>query len=137
MEERITFRKIIKKADLILIVLILIGSLALSLVQAFSYAGSYSEAATVEIIMDGEPYGTYPLAKPRVIAVHDAYKNVVAIEKNKDGTMSVKMKSADCPGQDCVHHAPIELGGQSIVCLPSKLIVKIRNGGDVIDGFTY
>jgi hypothetical protein len=137
MNDRTTFRKIIRRADVILIMLILFASLILSFVQASSYSGSYSKNATVEIILDGEAYGIYPLGTPREIAVHDEYKNVVAIEKNKDGTMFVRMKSAVCPGLDCVHHAPIELGGQSIVCLPSKLIVKIQNGGDEPDGFTY
>jgi hypothetical protein len=127
----------LRKADVILIASVLCISLIGFFLQLTVFTGAYSPGARVEIIMDGELYGTYPLRSPGEIAVKDAYNNIVAITKDKSGRMSVKMKSADCPGLDCVHHAPIEFSGQSIVCLPAKLIVKIKDGGDDIDGYTY
>jgi hypothetical protein len=47
------------------------------------------------------------------------------------------MKDAKCPVNDCVRHAAISLDGQTIVCLPAKLIVEIKNGSGDIDGYTY
>lgn len=38
---------------------------------------------------------------------------------------SVRMEVADCPDQICVHHIPIKGGGESIICLPHKLVVEI------------
>lgn len=37
----------------------------------------------------------------------------------------VSMESADCRDQICVHHIPITGGGESIICLPHRLVVEI------------
>lgn len=37
----------------------------------------------------------------------------------------VSVEAADCPDQICVHHIPIKGGGESIICLPHKLVVEI------------
>lgn len=48
----------------------------------------------------------------------------------------VSMEAADCPDQICVHHIPITGGGESIICLPHKLVVEIRSetGEKGLDG---
>lgn len=38
----------------------------------------------------------------------------------------VSMEVSDCPDQICVHHRPVSRGGESIICLPHKLVVEIR-----------
>ena len=48
--------------------------------------------------------------------------NVLVI---KDGTAFIK--SADCPDKICVHHRPISKVGETIVCLPHKVVVEIIN----------
>lgn len=40
----------------------------------------------------------------------------------------VWIQAADCPDQICVHHIPIKGGGESIICLPHKLVVEIAGG---------
>lgn len=35
------------------------------------------------------------------------------------------MESADCPNQICVHHNPVSHKGETIVCLPNRIIVEI------------
>ncbi|MEG1918380.1 MAG: NusG domain II-containing protein, partial [Oscillospiraceae bacterium] len=37
----------------------------------------------------------------------------------------VAVTAADCPTQDCVHTGKITRAGQSIVCLPNRLIVEL------------
>ncbi|MDD3346842.1 NusG domain II-containing protein [Oscillibacter sp.] len=44
-----------------------------------------------------------------------------------------EMESADCPTQDCVHTGRITRSGQSIVCLPGRVIVRLE-GAAVNDG---
>lgn len=48
----------------------------------------------------------------------------------------VWMEAADCRDQICVHHIPITGGGESIICLPHKLVVEIVGGTDeeTLDG---
>lgn len=40
----------------------------------------------------------------------------------------VSMDAADCRDQICVHHIPIVSGGESIICLPHRLVVEIVGG---------
>ena len=42
----------------------------------------------------------------------------------KDGTASIQ--EADCPDQICVNHAGISKKGETIVCLPHRLVVEIQ-----------
>ncbi len=42
------------------------------------------------------------------------------------------VESADCPTQDCVHTGHISRGGQSIVCLPARVIIQLE-GGERVD----
>lgn len=48
----------------------------------------------------------------------------------------VSMEAADCPDRICVHHIPIKGGGESIICLPHKLVVEILGGTETetLDG---
>ena len=38
------------------------------------------------------------------------------------------MEEADCPTQDCVHTGTITRTGQSIVCLPARIIIRLEGG---------
>ena len=40
----------------------------------------------------------------------------------------VWVESSDCPTQDCVRTGHISRGGQSIVCLPARVIVALEGG---------
>ena len=40
----------------------------------------------------------------------------------------VVMEAADCKDQICVHHKPISLKGESIICLPHKIVVEFASG---------
>lgn len=50
----------------------------------------------------------------------------------------VAVDQADCPTQDCVHTGTVSRGGQSIVCLPARVVVTLRgesdDGVDVVVG---
>lgn len=38
------------------------------------------------------------------------------------------VESSDCPTQDCIHTGHISRSGQSIVCLPARVIVELTGG---------
>lgn len=124
-------RRLFKKADFVLLVFLV-------LITAASWiwlAAAETTGAKVTIKQDGELYGTYQLSEDREITVTDENdgENVVII---KDG--SVIMKSASCHNQVCVNHAAISKTGESIICLPNKVIVSIENenGGDEYDAIS-
>jgi hypothetical protein len=55
---------------------------------------------------------------------------------------SVQMISSDCPGGDCLRMTPLTSERGVIVCLPHKLVIKLRAkksrvSDDAIDTITY
>lgn len=89
------------------------------------------------ISQDGKVIQTVDLATMKEdhteITVGGAYTNVIELERDR-----VRMESSDCPTQDCVHTGWISKPGQSIVCLPNRLVVELVGGGspdvDVVIG---
>jgi hypothetical protein len=50
----------------------------------------------------------------------DSY-NVILVEEN-----SVNVIDADCPDKVCVNHSDIGNVGETIICLPHKMVVEIK-----------
>ena len=108
----------IKKMDIILVLTIVIISVVGLIV--YSMLGQ-KDAGTVVVEVGGDLYGEYVLSENREVEIHDT--NVLVIE---DGV--VNMLEADCPDQICVDHIPISKNGETIVCLPNKVVVTITEG---------
>ncbi len=108
----------IKKADIILSCTVV----AVSLGMIFSFFFFQKSGNQVLITVDGEVYGEYSLEVDRVIEVKtDLGINVVKI----DGGMA-SVKDADCPDKYCVSHIAVKNSGETVVCLPHRLIVEIK-----------
>ena len=112
-----------KKNDGILIVLV---AAVAGFFLVFQFLKPVQGTMEVEISIDGELYGRYNLEEEQKIEIHDT--NLVEIS---EGT--AKMTWAECPDQICVHHKEISRTGESIICLPNKIVVSII-GGDATDG---
>ena len=113
------------KADLILMAAIVIIGLGISI---FLAAGSH-QGNKVEITKDGKLWGTYSLDGEHKITIRDGKeRNVVKISGGK-----VTMESANCKNQVCVHHSPVARTGESIVCLPHKIVVSIKGEDNEYD----
>ncbi len=112
-----------KKNDWILIVLV---AAVAGFFLVFQFLKPVQGTLEVEISIDGELYGRYNLEDEQKIEIHDT--NLVEIS---EGT--AKMTWAECPDQICVHHKEISRTGESIICLPNKIVVSII-GGDATDG---
>ncbi|MBR0374545.1 MAG: NusG domain II-containing protein [Mogibacterium sp.] len=122
-------RKLFTKADFILLALLVVIGVAGSVLLA---AGR-TAGGTVVIKVDGELYGTYPLSEDRTVTVTvgDPSAGDYNIVEIKDG--AVRVTEASCKNQVCVHHAAITRSGESIICLPNRMIVTIEGRGDDID----
>ena len=145
-------KQFIRKADIILFIVLVVIGIAASAILSMSHADA-GAGAKVVIESGGSLYARYPLSEDRVVVVPapkqssvDApaadpdspasgqydYYNVVEI---RDGTVSVT--EASCKNQVCVKHSAISKTGESIVCLPNRLVVSIEgNGGDGYDTVT-
>ena len=110
----------IKKADIILAVLLIVVGLAMS------YFLSFGQDTGSELIIscDGEKFGSYSLYEDREVVIErDDHINKVTI---KNGTVS--MSFSDCHGQDCIHQGEITKSGEAIICLPNKVVLEIEGG---------
>lgn len=79
--------------------------------------------ATVEVKVAGELKGIYKLEEDREILVEGLGNNTLEVSQGE-----AVMTYADCPDQYCVHHRPISKGGESIICLPNKVVISIKGG---------
>lgn len=126
-------KQYIRKADIILLIALVITGLAASAALTMSHNAAGTDARVI-IESGGEPYAAYPLFEDRTVVVpapgahqtadaYDAY-NIVNIA---DGKVSVT--EATCKNQVCVHHGEISMAGESIVCLPNRMVVRIDAQG--------
>lgn len=108
----------IKKADIVLAIFLLIAGIASTIFVAYGGA----KGATVAISVDTVNYGTYDLSQNQIIDVEkNGHINKVEI---KDGV--ARMIDADCPDKLCIKQGAIDKTNQSIVCLPNKVIVELK-----------
>ena len=78
---------------------------------------------TVVVTVDGETRLTLSLSEDReeVVKTGNGY-NTIRIKNNE-----VCVAEADCPDRLCAKHAAIRNSGETIICLPHKLIVEVRD----------
>ena len=56
-----------------------------------------------------------------------SYNGVRLTVAAEDGN-GLRVSSSDCPTQDCVRTGTISRSGQSIVCLPARIIIQLTGG---------
>lgn len=115
------------KNDIILVAVILvIAAIGLLAFLLLSKGG-----AKAVVTVDGEEVAVYDLSydtEEIIYSANGGYNKIVV----KDGKVSVE--SASCPDLICVSHHAISREGETIVCLPNKLVVSIESSdnGDII-----
>ena len=143
-------QKYIRKADIILFVVLVVIGLAASAALTLSHGEAGSNARVI-IESGGSLYARYPLSEDRTIVVpapkqtrtdapaadsgDDAaeqydYYNVVVISNS-----TVSVTEASCKNQVCVKHGAVSRSGESIVCLPNRLVVRIESGSEEGGGY--
>ena len=107
--------------DLILgAALLLLAAMGAVYLFCFRDTGSF-----VQVTVDGKLYGTYALSEDRTVDIitGDQHNRLVILQ----GKASVE--SATCPDKLCVSHREIFREGESIVCLPHRVVVTVTKGG--------
>ncbi len=90
----------------------------------FHFSGSRGDR--VAVLINGAETASYPLSEDleTVIQTGDD-TNVLVI---RDGEALVK--AANCPDGICVGHRAISKEGETIVCLPHKLVIKVVSSAE-------
>lgn len=116
-----------RAADFILAIVLIAAGFLMSFFLSFGN----SDGAQLTATADGKLYGTYSLAEDQTITIrHNGHTNRFEITAGK-----VRMISADCRGHDCIKEGSISKAGETIVCLPNRVVLEIsgeKEGFDAI-----
>ena len=109
------------------VLLLLGGALALFLWLTRQTGG------IVIVQIDGERVMELPLDEDRSLVLGGgAHTNTLVIEGGK-----ARVVEASCPDQICVRQGAVQYAGESIVCLPHKLVITVQGGAvSGVDGST-
>ena len=107
------------KNDVILIcALLVVALLAGSALLLFR-----GEGDTVSVKIDGEVVYEFSLAEDRTLEIEtDGGYNLLIIEDGK-----ARVERASCPDGICSSHRPISRDGESIICLPNKVVIEVQS----------
>lgn len=109
----------IKRADKLFLLFLLLAGIGLG---AGIYLPRSGPGGRIEVRINGTAVATYPLSSNlrQTISCPGGGANTFEI---KDGT--VFMREADCHDKVCVGMLGISSAGETIVCLPHKLVLAI------------
>lgn len=108
-----------KKKDIVLILMILAVAAAFYLWNR----GKAKQGGDVVIVeVDGGEYGRYDLNEDARIEIHSKNgTNELVIKGGK-----AHMEQADCPDKYCVDKGEIYQNGETIICLPHRVVIEIK-----------
>lgn len=113
-----------KKMDLILIAAVLLAAAGIYLF----YSAGAEDGKVAVVTVDGEWKATLPLESSTEESVQSSTTirtdwgyNIITVQNGQ-----VFVKEADCRDHICVEHKKISKVGETIVCLPHKLVVEIK-----------
>ena len=122
------------------LVVLCVAALALG-TALFQWRGGSSGALTAVVSVDGEETDRFAPAElleaPRIYSANGYTLEVCAAvrgeaspldHRNSGGEAGIRVSRSDCPTQDCVHTGTITRGGQSIGCLPARIVIRLEGG---------
>ena len=121
-----------KKGDKALFIIFLL-SLALSGIFFLQRKFAEEKNLHAEIMQDSRIVRTIELKKGESydIPIKADGFNLISV---RDGSISIT--SSDCRNEDCMKMGTISHGGESIICLPNRLSIRI-SGSSEVDGASY
>ena len=109
-----------RKNDILLLAVILAAAALLWLGLRFFQ----TEGAVARVTIDGTEVGSYPLNQGREVSIGDeSHYNLLVIE---DGAAYIR--DASCPDKLCIRQGKASFDGQSLICLPNKVVVEVLGG---------
>ena len=112
----------IRRMDLVLALAVLAAALVLFLLLR----PADSPGGWAVVTVDGVETGRYSLREDRTVRIGgETGYNILEI---RDGAAAVTQ--ADCGDHTCVRTGAISRSGQSIICLPHKVVVRIEGAAE-------
>lgn len=110
------------RCDIVVVAVILAIALLTFLIPY--YINEKRAGSKVIILQNGEETGSYNLSENNTVIVcgEDGGYNLILISNSE-----VRVTDADCPDKLCIRQREISRNGESIICLPHKLVVMIES----------
>ena len=90
------------------------------------------EGAQVVVEVNGVKTASYPLSEDNSVTI-EGFGGGAKLLVIEDHVATVA--KASCPDQLCVHQPDIQYQGQTIVCLPNRVVISIEGGDEAdVDG---
>lgn len=86
----------------------------------------HREGKRVVIELDGEEVGNFSLEEDRLIPVDGKLGTTRVKIVNK----GVRVLDSPCPHKLCVKSGPISRSGETLVCLPNRVFIRIKGGDE-------
>ena len=114
-----TKKRFLRNDSILIAVLLLVAAIGCIYLFVFRNSGN-----TVTVTVDGKLYAEYALTenmtKDLYMGKNGEHCNRLVIRDGK-----AFMETATCPDGICVAHRPIFRDGESIVCLPNRVVVTV------------
>lgn len=115
-----------KKTDIIIFIIIIAAAAVLYFSGLLKPGG---KGDFVRITVNGSDYKTLDLNKNHELVIeNNGHINKLVIENG-----FADMIEADCPDKICVKHKKISKSGETITCLPNKVVIEIKSKNNEID----
>lgn len=122
-----------KAGDIVLLVLLIILSFLPVFIFSYNQAMAENDYFTAVVSVDGEMVHEFTLVDDDEQEVYEYRDDHGHINKIiREGT-TVYMVEASCPDQLCVRQGEISAVGETIVCLPHRLLVEIQSNNPDAD----
>ena len=109
-------------ADVVLVLALLILSLSVFIIwRVFAEPGRWAV-----VYLSGEEISRYSLSEDGEYPLNGG-SNTLVIENGK-----AYMKYADCPDKKCVDMGKKSLSGETIICLPNEVEIRIEGGEEIL-----
>ena len=115
-------------------IIICIAAVLLSLMLVFLLIGNEEDRVAV-IEIDGKEYARYTLDGSA-----EFEEDIITpggVNRIRVSGQGIEVISADCPGLIDVKRGMISKSGESIVCLPHRLVIYIEGENAVTDSISY
>ena len=107
------------KYDALVVLAVLLLTIALSV----RYWLPRADAGTLTVVVtaDGAELDRFALGEAERVYTGGGY--TLRVTATAEG---VRVAASDCPGRDCVRTGTVSRAGQSIVCLPARIVVALE-----------
>jgi hypothetical protein len=118
--------------DVVVIILIVLLAVGIILRNRLNISRQPSEAIEATVYHDGVIHQHLALDKDQEISLLDG-KILIEIKEKK-----IRVKKSECPRQVCVNAGWIRLSGETIICVPYKILIEIKStGAPLVDAVVF